>query len=627
MLGDGIQTEVDILGGGIAAAVAISLGIFGEQRQKKIQKGALLSLLGILAGHIISTIFSVDIGYSISYLIRLFSGFVVFYFFFLLSDKETIRYYKKCILLFVGSALAYSLILTIFPSLNIVVSQMNQIRLVFGHNHLADLFVFALPFIFHEFRNRKYLVTGMIIYFTLLSLFLARGAALFSFCYVLYQWFIKRHTQTEQKDRATAAIFVVIVVFGIVLIGGGRNIIASVGRGTIQARLGYYAQAIRGFISSPIVGNGPGTFSIVSSREAKFGELESWFAHSAPLQELSDVGIVGSLGIVTLAIVVVAIVRRKLRDQPISEYEQLTESIVLIILYSCFEFVIDYYVLWLLLCAGLGLLIGMNEEKISPDSMKSGMRIFTLIFGIYYLSSIAALVLLLQRNNNAAFIVAPYSVVNTIARLTTNAPYGSLPTDWLVPILHKNNPKVMFQLGDIYQEKDKRIANYYYRTAVFLQPQNMKYVSVYLDSLKTRKPEEAGKEVVDLLKRALPDVFHDRLHEYFDNTTLIGYALQRTYQKDPPLLKERYVSLLYSLGIPLLYTNTETTVRLWVIARDIYPDLATTHLELAGLYLYLYEDSSVAKQILKDCMKNKSAAPQCSTATLYPPGEYAEVLR
>jgi hypothetical protein len=69
--------------------------------------------------------------------------------------------------------------------------------------------------------------------------------------------------------------------------------------------------------------------------------------------------------------------------------------------------------------------------------------------------------------------------------------------------------------------------------------------------------------------------------------------------------------IYYLLGVSVMKDDIWLTYWLWHLARDLYPDLGTYHVELASLEYYLFGNEKEAQAILKDCLQYPSPAREC----------------
>ena len=279
-----------------------------------------------------------------------------------------------------GAASIVSLIFMAFPAGQRFIPSMNLVSRSFGHNHLADLLVFVSPLVWNNLRvfpARPAAIT-VIVYTLLLFSTLARAA------WALVTVFFAAAAHAAGKKRAVKAIVLSVCLFT-VLIGGYFTVVymgAPVKKNVLESymrprsatvRLEYWRQAMEGFIERPITGSGPGTFSLVSWRYQRVPFSASWFAHSQPLQILAETGVVGfaAFGMLLFAHARHVYVNRKKLETD-KTAAALLMGCALIVIYSLFEFVLDYFIVWLLLLAVSGFVTGITdtEKKIGRASCR-----------------------------------------------------------------------------------------------------------------------------------------------------------------------------------------------------------------------------------------------------------------
>jgi O-antigen ligase len=221
-------------------------------------------------------------------------------------------------MIFANSAILSALyVLSTVPGLLLVappLSGMNLFYPSFGHNRLAELLLFAIPFpvaYLSHVKNKVLKLFCIELIVLLLIVMLAssaRGAILaLAFAFVLTAYFKKTLTKSF-------ALMTGIIVGGAVLLLAASFIYSNIvshssvpviavlykpaGR---ELRFDYIRQAMIGFMHSPLVGTGLDTFRYVSQKYRFVEWGFSDYAHNHYLELFAETGVVG--GIVFLLLV------------------------------------------------------------------------------------------------------------------------------------------------------------------------------------------------------------------------------------------------------------------------------------------------------------------------------------
>jgi len=638
--GDGKQAVVEVY----VAAVVLILWALRLSWSGQISSGPprfiSFAWAGVFAATILSAIASDSVGFSLSWLIRLLCGYLVYRLFYEVASENKEALFSKGLLVFVGAASIVSLVLMVFPAGSRYIPSMNLVSRSYGHNHLADLLVFISPLVWNTMLvspTRIFFIT-IIIYALLLFSTLARAA------WVLITAFLMVAARATGKKHAAKGVILSVCLF-IVLIGGyfmAVYVRAPVKKGVFESymrprsatvRFEYWRQAIEGFIERPITGSGPGTFSLISWRYQRVPFSASWFAHSQPLQILAEMGFVGfaAFGMLLFAHAHHLYVNRKMLETN-KTAAALLMGCVLVIVYSLFEFVLDYFIVWLLLLAASGFVTGITDiekKRASTVSIQAAL----IVVSVYYLLWIGSNgVGLFTKRYDIAFYLAPFDSVQTLLYLEQSK---STRADvvWITRLFHRKNPEILEEISkNMQNEGITEDAILFSRDAAFADPQNTERAGRYFSLLApgNGNTEAMGKDFIFLLGRATPTRFQSRVNALLPRANTLGALLTDMYRTRPPRLHEEYVSFLYLLGLKQILTDIRGTETLWRLAVDIRPDYAPLYIELAMYYQHIRHNDSKAQQILRECIRQESPKEQCEDVMnkeLLPPGDYFDVLQ
>ena len=373
-LGDGKQAVIEVFG---VASTLVFLVYCLLQKLPLVALPARLSRVWMVffVSVFLSTLASSSVALSISWFVRLLCGYLVYRIFFSMATEHVRRVFIFRIFFFMFLVGVVWCVSIMFPRFYEALPTMNLVDVRYGHSHIADLLVFVTPAVFWMVVNGSIVIWARVLllgaYLVAILATQSRGAWVIAFAFI----FIKA-IRSRYRKIFTISLFVVVLL---IIINASFFKISPTGpkytgkvflwvdrvvhRPTFFSRLEYWRQSIQAFQERPILGSGPGTFSLVSVRLQKETGLSSWFAHSAPLQMASDLGL---LGIISFTSLVVAHVLEWKSKLPLLKYNRsplqaLSWMIALILLYSMFEFVLDYFIIWLLVWAGVGLCVGSSR--------------------------------------------------------------------------------------------------------------------------------------------------------------------------------------------------------------------------------------------------------------------------
>lgn len=582
-LGDGKQPFIDAWW---------ALGILMMYGVRYYQRGKLdLRLLprpigwawaALLLYSVILTPFSDSAGYSITATIRLIEGYLVYVMFATISSENTIALFTKG-LLFVGVvATLASFVFLFFPALVRFLPPMNLLYATYGHNHLADVLLFIFPIaITQPWFIWVFFTVGMIFTF-------ARGAWLLLIGYLL---FLTRRSKSALVRRI-GLLVAGVTVLAFLLISLGLTPIQKPSL-LADGRWEYWRQSVEAIKERPFFGSGPGTFYLESKRLQSAPSSWSWFAHSAPLQITVETGVVG---LVIFLVLLWNVIRQ-------SHQGPLLRGAGLVLVYSLYEFSLDYATIWLLLWATLGLLIKHNVQKV--QNSKLVVSVLTVL-ALFYISNISSLVASTVANNKTlAFFLAPYNE-NTVK----DAPSS------LAAFFHRKNPEVLFTAIDV---SDNKFPLWAYKQALAYDLMNKDRHKAYAQLLiEQNDTTSLWDAIIQLGKLELPAHIVLRLQKI----ALPRLSLS-TAQKDEltePFFgtyntNDRYSKIFFLLGLLSIDDNPKATEELWRLSRDLAPRWAHFHLELAGLYYWRLRDMTAAIKALQDCRRNIYAGPYCIEKT------------
>lgn len=186
--------------------------------------------------------------------------------------------------------------------INIGISVLNDnfIKQIYGHSYLADLLVLTFPFIISKTssklsRPQKYFNYGLLLFFfSVLILTNSRSG----FIAIALGLLFFKSNNLFQKILKLSTISLSIILLIVSLTPKYQN---KLNKTFIGERDKYWSIALKGFVDSPIVGNGPNSFSVIRKKKQNEPIVTS-VTHSSILTFLCEDGIIFTILFLTLII-------------------------------------------------------------------------------------------------------------------------------------------------------------------------------------------------------------------------------------------------------------------------------------------------------------------------------------
>jgi len=616
-----------------------------------------LLFLALLVPIVVSTFFSSSPAYSLSFLLRVLTAWCVFSLLYATPKKETLLpLYAKGLIYIGGIVALFSILFRFFPHL-VKLPPMNLFFSQSGHNQAVNLLIIMLPIAYHFGIKQKNAILWWSIFFViLLAIFFcfSRGAIILAGIYLL---FVSRKYHTTKQTflgkwhyplLVIGVSIVSLIVFASFVFPTGeitKRIPLPMeympkSRLSEEMRFSNWTQAIRGFVSHPLLGTGPNTYLLTSMQYHKNPYDGSGLAHNWYLQTLSEVGILGALpiGFVLYRIIKTLLITRKTTKNGEWLTIGLVDSVLIAFVYSLIDYNLDYFTLWILLWGTIAFLL---PQKTKPGNtyLSQGITIVAVVLlGAYVGTSLYANTKLSTVETvSKRFLLQPYDTNRTERYIEYKNIQGEPLTtkeQSLILFWHKKNPDVLITLATAKTiiPPDKR--SEYYKTALRLNPLNSYYYQSYLTFLY----ENGHMEDVYA-------VFTTFINAAYHVTNPTTPPITQKLPKDiilPALTPELFPlfsgtatvpeiasKTLYMIGFSSLSTAPTATEILWNIAKDISPDWGLFHRELASYYMYIANDPLQAKLTLIDCQMRSSPAKACKQELeLFPkiaePGSYKD---
>ncbi|MBU1326569.1 O-antigen ligase family protein [Patescibacteria group bacterium] len=618
-LGDGKQAAADtFFAGGMLSLWIVAL--YQKKKIRPIPAVAQLLWAAVFTAYAISTLFSDSIGYSISSIVRLSMGYLAYHLFYSLSSPKTLRVFAVGAVVFVGLAALVAAAYAIFPSLAGGLPLMNLLYGNYGHNHLADLLVFIAPLIIYWYRDSPSPKTIIVFvaFVAALGFTFARGAWILIAAFFLFESVRRGHIKASRSPTFLAAsvlLFGLSAAFLLIAIvpAEQKQRLRWFGYGDLgrqilktpplnEGRLRYWSQAISAIKERPAFGSGPGTFYLQSKRLQNAPLSYSWFAHSFPLETIVELGILGALPLFFLLFHHGKEIVRGFgaggSGQDARYGTPLAIGAGLTLVYSAYEFNMNFLVVWVLFWSTLGLLLG---SVVKPDARPARSRsrtIFICLFvvGIYYSSCAVSLVF--SKRAEAAFLIAPHDADRALGLLEHYEKYNKTATSAQIKLIfffHKKDASVIVAAARISKGDTK---DQLYKEVLDIDPMNTACRQEYVRFL------------------------------YIDNRW--ASLSQELVRRGARGLSESWARPLYQTGLAAVREGRyNDALPFWSVAVLASPSWSHPSIELASLMVWT-GDTGGAKSVLDICKKDKYANKHCEQALeqfnngqLGPPGALA----
>lgn len=268
---------------------------FKKQKLYLSTKNILIQTVLIIL-FLVSTIFSKNIGSSYYQFFVFLNSALIF------SLAVNIINPKDFTFGLIISSLIYSLIFLLnkcgFLPINQEILSDNFILQNWGHSYVSELIILPIPFLLNKIffeKKTSYLLIFLIIF---ISLFLSgsRSALVALIIGVLFLNFPKK------INHRIKISFIILCSLGLIFNFYKINQDQQAQKSYTGDRVKYWQQAIQGFIESPIIGNGPNTFSYINKKFQTEATLTTSYTHNSFLNFLSENGAVFTIIIFFLII-------------------------------------------------------------------------------------------------------------------------------------------------------------------------------------------------------------------------------------------------------------------------------------------------------------------------------------
>lgn len=634
-LGDGKQSFIDLF---------ISIGFIGiyvwerlqhhrdvsdlsEKTSRKQDLGIWVLWGSTLLYLVVRTCWSDSISYSLTSINRFFVGFLVFSLFFSLGkDADMLKKYVYILFWFLVGSVLCSVIVSLFPVIGTALPLMNLLFPNYGHNSVSYLFIFLLPIVYEWYIQKSSWKTGIFAILTVILIFstFARGVWILTGIYTLV--FIGRRFR-ELSNSNKIVLFAVSLFFLTVFLGFFRintgvhfNVkYASffqryvLKESVTDNRIQYWTQAMHAIRERPVFGSGPGTFFLQSERFQKTEGMYSWYAHNSVLQMMTELGILGSIPVLLLLVYTTVIAYRQIRRKRTTSVPYMSiilDGCVLTILYSLYDYTMDFFVIWVLLWAGLGILVGTSDTQGRTINIHRFFMRMTVIFILFFCvcffgDYIQFLTTDTQKIPSFFIPVNGLTTKSYLKRASEKQISMSSFQRKLILLFHARDPEVRNFLGDTYGALQLEPLNTVYMRNVFLQDIHDSDVLAQFILTYTAIVQDVSADEKASIRQDIKSMM-----QFTDVNTLIVFI------GEPDTAQEFLSKFYYYLGSAFLSIDPSKTRIYWTLARDLSPGWGYFHAELARLEYAYFHDAAQANNVLDNCKTYPSAFGQCNDVIL-----------
>lgn len=362
-VGDGQSSHIDGIGAAFVFVFSLFCVLYAHQ-QRKPPKIVVASWLLFLFWCVVSSIFSTDIGVSVSAVIRYIEGFLVYITIYTYLPARAVGFFSNLLGFFGIAAVFTTGVLFVFPDGRSILPLMNLVWSGAGHNHVTDVWLLTLFSVVARFFKRS--IQYFIVLITILVFVFsqARAALVVGLMGVsMFLYFCFRPTPSTKTLITILGIFSIFLYTTLLppkTLPDGVRVAMGITRNKNslfqERRVEYWQQAARATMDRPVFGFGPGTFSLISKRFQSNPQNSSWYAHNYVLEFFSEIGIFG--GLLFLSIIFWSYIRpvmMLLRSQDMSlVHKALLWSPAMILVYGLVDFSLNYLVIWILFWAIIG---------------------------------------------------------------------------------------------------------------------------------------------------------------------------------------------------------------------------------------------------------------------------------
>lgn len=578
-----------------------------ELKWERIPNWLFLFWLLFLALVGLSVVGSASLLLSLPAFFQLLGIFLFFSLFLLTANEEGLK--KGVSLILIVSFLLCLLSFHFLFPWTVKPASMNLVYATYGHSHLADYLLLAIPLILALFwkarrKKTKLIFSGLLVFY-LISFILtfSRGAFLILPPVVFLLIYLSRPKAVLDKFFSW---FVALIPFGLLLlvilfslspfglearfVQPGHWLVKQLVKPEFQARrVNYWQQAIEGFLNRPAFGFGWGTFEIIALRFQKVADGWSAYAHNFYLQVLGEAGLFAFFSFIAFIILSLYFSWRRVKKNKVNYYLLgVFGAILASSLHSFLDYDWHFPAIFLTFLFLLANLVSWHQQRTKEGPWAKlikvsllGLAFLVFLFGW---SQLAGEYFYQTGDYQKALVISPWPPEKARKMgdkiFKDDFEQGEQIGKKLIS-LSSSDASMNYWLGDKYFDQNKlEEAVGYYQKAIIYDPLSNFSLYQKLGEIYDELGEEEKKE---------------ELYRFFFQ------KMERTkaYRSFNP----RLAKALYFIGEDYLHQGRKKeAVYWWEKAVEPAPDWSYFHVELASLYFSLGKREE-AELVLNNCVE------------------------
>lgn len=464
--------------------------------------------------------------------------------------------------------------------INIGTSALNDnfIKQIYGHSYLADLLVLTFPFIISKTSSKlpkpqKYFNYGLLLFFfSVLILTNSRSG----FIAIALGLVFFKSNNLFQKILKLSIISLSLILLAISLTPKYQN---KFNKTFIGERDKYWSIALKGFIDSPIVGNGPNSFSIVRKQKQNQPTVTS-VTHNSILTFLCENGVIFTILFIVAIIYSLLETKKNNNIFFVSSIIAISHSLLDPTWNSPGIFIISLYLIFYYSYFSKK---PKNKKNISPLIL--GLVLFCSVFFVLDTTSNQ---LLLKHQYQSSLIFNPFnfnSRIEIMSKINNKSEIWQKNLQFTLKYFNKNETvyKTLIDTTPFPQNE-----TYYYQLFDLNPKENFYYYFQLLNNIK--------KNNNPLKLETLLNYFDKNFNE---NEMPTKYAI--------PISKESY-----NYAISLYPTNKDKSLFYFNLATKLFPISGFYQVELANALWNSNQKEAAIEQLSNKCQKYFQAKDHCS---------------
>jgi len=558
-------------------SILIFYTILVKKESFKLNLKSIIFFLSIIISFVISYLFSINLGGSF-YFIFIFINCLLMTF--VVIKNISPKNFEQGLLISV-SIFSVVFLLDKLHIINLNISTLNDnfIKQIYGHSYLADLLVLTFPFIISRINSKlskpqKYLNYALILFFfVILVLTNSRSG----FIAITLGLLFLQSKNLTQKIFKILIISSSLILLAVSLTPKYQN---KLNKTIIGERDKYWIIALKGFVDSPIIGNGPNSFPIIR-RQKQNQPIITSVTHNSILTFLCENGIIFTTLFLTVIILSLQKTRKNNNIFFVASLIAFFHSLLDPTWNSPGIFIVSLYLIFYHLYSSKE---SKNEKNAS--SLVLSLAIFCSIFFILDTTSNQ---LLLKHRYESSLAFNPFNFNSRIE------------------IMSKINNK-----SEIWQKNLQFILKYFNKNEVVYKnlidttpfPQNEKYYYQLFDL----NPKESFYYYLQLLNNTKKN------NDLLRFETLLNYIDKNFKENEIPTKYAIPISKeSYNYAVSIYPTNKSKSLFYFNLATKLFPISGFYQVDLANALWNTNQKEAAINQLSINCQKYPLAKDQCKT--------------